>query len=174
MSRFVVAVRNGDSATVKKMLAEGSASIDEKDHGHTALLISAAYGRNHALTEWLLGDGGASITEEGPGGNVWNMLFNSFYHATFQDAPLLSLLKVMTLLDDGPANVTSMLPAESVCAQIIAQGKQLRTRRPPYMEQQRALLASDCPLSAVLLPLVAAYAEPTHEDMWTDWLGWRY
>ena len=75
----------------------------------------------------------------------------------------------MSLLDDAPSDFTMILPPEN---QIIAQGKQLRTRRPAYLEQQRAMLTSDFPLPAVLLPVIAAYAEPTHEDMWTDWLEW--
>jgi hypothetical protein len=51
---------------------------------------------------------------------------------------------------------------------IFAQGRRLREQLPSYLEGQEILLAAHCTISTVLLPLVAAYAKPTHEDIWKD------
>jgi hypothetical protein len=40
------------------------------------------------------------------------------------------------------------------------------------MEQQHALIKASCPLPTVLQSIVAAYAKPTPDDMWTDWAKW--
>jgi hypothetical protein len=45
-----------------------------------------------------------------------------------------------------------------------------RTQLPAYLEQQEASIVAHCPLPGVLQPLVAEYAAPTSEDMWTDGL----
>ena len=46
------------------------------------------------------------------------------------------------------------------------EGRQLRARLPSYLEQQQALVLEHCPLPAVLQPLVAAYADPSRDDIW--------
>jgi hypothetical protein len=84
------------------------------------------------------------------------------------DAELTTILKVMTLLDDAPPKFKAKLKPQH--AEIVTQGQELRAQLPSYLAEQRALVVAHCPLLAVLQPLVAAYAEPTPEDMWTDGL----
>jgi hypothetical protein len=44
--------------------------------------------------------------------------------------------------------------------------QRLQVQLPSYLEQQRAEVVAHCPLPAVLLHLVAAYAAATMDDMW--------
>ena len=83
---------------------------------------------------------------------------------------LSSLLRVMVLLGDAPAAFIARISPQD--DGIIKRGKELRALRPVYLEQQRTLVRVHCTWPAVLQPLVAAYAEPTPGDMWTDWVQW--
>jgi hypothetical protein len=85
-----------------------------------------------------------------------------------ENVELLSLLKVMVMLDDAPADFIAKTVPRSM--EICTRGRQLRAQLPSYLEQQRAKVAVHCPLPAVLQPLIAAYAATTPEDMWTDGL----
>jgi ankyrin repeat protein len=169
MTPLLCAASNGALETVKWLLSvEGGASIKEVDtFGNTSLLLSAD---GHYLTcVWLLEHGGAKITEtDGYGLTVWSQLTASSNRANA--AELSSLFRVMVLLGDAPPDFLRKLKPQH--ALIFAQGKQMQAQLPEYIEQQQALLAAHCPLPTVLHPLVHAYAEPTHEDMWTDWLLW--
>jgi hypothetical protein len=84
------------------------------------------------------------------------------------DAELSALLEVMVLLGDAPPDFIAELSPQH--AEVVTRGRQLRTQLPSYLEQQRALVHAHCPLPVVLQPLVAAYAVPTSEDIWTDGL----
>jgi hypothetical protein len=84
------------------------------------------------------------------------------------DAELSTILKVMIMLKDTPPDFKAKLKPRH--AEIVTQGQELRAQLPSYLAEQRALVVAHCPLLAVLQPLVAAYAEPTPEDMWTDGL----
>jgi hypothetical protein len=70
---FLAAAKAGDLATVQSMLAGRVASIGERDEeGMTALLVGSFAG-HYTLVEWLLVEGGASITETTTFGNkVWD------------------------------------------------------------------------------------------------------
>jgi hypothetical protein len=84
---------------------------------------------------------------------------------------LLSLLKVMVFLDDSPHGfVVGLSPMSLQHAKIVRQGQQIRALRPAYLEHQRASISNHSPLPTVLQSIVATYAEPTLEDMWTDWV----
>jgi hypothetical protein len=85
-----------------------------------------------------------------------------------ENVELLSLLKVMVMLDDAPADFIAKLSPRS--ADICTRGRQLRAQLPSYLEQQRAAVAAHCPLPAVLQSLVATYAATTLDDMWADGL----
>ena len=70
----------------------------------------------------------------------------------------------------SPVTLNTSLKFPPFTARIIAKGRKLRDQLPSYVVQQRAQLVAHCPLPTVLMPLIAAYATPTHEDMWTE--GW--
>jgi hypothetical protein len=53
---------------------------------------------------------------------------------------------------------------------LVMQSRHLRAQLPAYLDQQQASVVEHCPLPMVLQPLVAAYAVPTSEDVWTDGL----
>jgi ankyrin repeat protein len=136
---FLAAAKAGDLETVQSMLAGRGASIGERDEeGMTALLVGAAAGR-YTLVEWLLVEGGASITETSTFGNkVWDFLAIVGDHGA-----LSSLLRVVTLLDDPPLSYVIYLsqqclyrPGLRFASQIVAQGKKLRARLPVYLEGQ--------------------------------------
>ena len=88
-------------------------------------------------------------------------------------AELSSLLKVMVMLEDAPADFIARLSPHD--AELCTRGRQSRAQLPSCREQQRAAVVAHCPLPAVLLPLVvsAAYAATTPEDMWADGLRVR-
>jgi hypothetical protein len=63
MSGLLQCARNGDLASVQRLLASGAANITERDqHGMSALHLGALNG-HLVLVKWLLSAGGASITE---------------------------------------------------------------------------------------------------------------
>jgi hypothetical protein len=121
------------------------------------------------MAQFLLAEGGASITEANQvGGTVWTQLEGRLRSA--DDDALSSLLKVMVMLGDAPVDFIAMLkPAH---AGLATWGPKLRVHLPPYVEQQPPLLTSHCPLPVVLQSIVASYAVPTPEDMWSDWVRW--
>jgi ankyrin repeat protein len=63
MSGLMNAAYGGDLVTVKRMLADGTASIDERESDGSSALIVAADGGQLATVQWLLAFGGASIDE---------------------------------------------------------------------------------------------------------------
>jgi hypothetical protein len=76
----------------------------------------------------------------------------------------------MVLLDDAPTDfITKLLPQNT---DVVTQGRQIRALRPSYLGRQRASISNDSPLPSVLQSIVVAYAKPTPEDMWTDWVQW--
>jgi hypothetical protein len=81
------------------------------------------------------------------------------------------LLRIMVLYAAPPSNF-ARISMSTVHFMIVERGALLRAAKPSYVEQQRALIADHCPLPAVLLPCVASYPAPTHDDMWTDWARW--
>jgi hypothetical protein len=84
---------------------------------------------------------------------------------------LSSLLKVMVMLDNAPAEfIAKLLPPH---AELAARGRDLRARLPTYLQQQWARVVAHCPLPVVLQPLVAAYAATTPKEMWADGLHVR-
>jgi hypothetical protein len=75
------------------------------------------------------------------------------------------LLKVVSLVCNYPTgDIKQMFQPQHVV--LINEGRQLRARLPAYLDQRRALFTAHCPLLAVLQEVVAAYTEPTREDVW--------
>jgi hypothetical protein len=85
------------------------------------------------------------------------------------DAEQTSFLQTMVvLLADAPLDFISKLSRQQ--AELWKRGRLLRTRLPAYRDLQRAYIVTACPSSGFLQPLVAEYAAPTSEDMWTSGL----
>jgi ankyrin repeat protein len=60
---FFNAARDGDLATLQRMLREGTATVNERDvYGRTVLLVTV-YCSQFLVAKWLLEHGGSSITE---------------------------------------------------------------------------------------------------------------
>jgi hypothetical protein len=184
MSQLLESARFGDLPSVKRLLAEG-ASINETDGSGRSALLWAAYYCRLGTVEWLLTEGNARIDEtntrgqtvwnmqslyldhaaEGSrrGETVWDMLLSARLYRADADE-LTSLLKVMTLLAAvPPAFVKRLSPMHKA---LVEEGRLIRARLPAYFEQRRMYLRTFCTLPKVLQPLVAAYAEPTRDDIW--------
>jgi hypothetical protein len=168
---LMLAVIFNHAHVVHWLLTSGGARISDTDvNGAPALALAGGCYR-YSIAQWLLEEGGARITDftmlRGKTKSVWDYLR---VRTGANGVEFVSLLKVMVLLDDAPLDFIAKLSAQ--IAQIATQGRRLRALRPSYLEQQQALIETSCPLPAVLQSIVAAYAEPTPEDMWTDWVQW--
>ena len=159
----------GDLARVNQLLASG-ASVDEKDSYGASAVTAAIFDRRYATARWLFEVGGASITENDAHGNSMSVWDWFCLDPDFVPNPeISSLFKVMVMLSDPPVNFIEELSRHN--AEIITRGRQLREQLPSFLEQQRASVIVHCPLPTVLQFIVAAYAVPTPEDMWTDGLN---
>jgi hypothetical protein len=148
------------------LLTEGGSSLAEETYqGTHALLLTALSGQFSAM-QYLLEEQGALMSESDHyGRTVWGKVG---VLSDDESVELLSLLKVMVMLEDAPAQFIAKLSPRS--AEICTRGRQLRAQLPSYLEQQRVAVVMHCPLPAVLQSLVAAYAVITPKDMWTDGL----
>jgi hypothetical protein len=162
---FLWAASQGRIPIMHWLLTEGGSSLAEHTtSGAHALLLATCNGQWPAV-QWLLEEQGASIIErDNLGATVWSKLWG---HCGGRNAAeLSSLLKVMVMLDDTPADVIiNLLPQH---AAICKNGRRLRAQLPSYLEQQRATVVTHCPLPGVLRSVVAAYAATTPKDMWAD------
>jgi ankyrin repeat protein len=166
---LMYAILHDHAHIVHWLVKEGGARIfDADEYGRTAL-SNAVYFGSYGLVQWLLEEGGANITDtaviDGEYMSVWD-------HFNFNElaSGLQSLLKVMVLLGDAPPDFISELSPRH--AHIVMKGRRIRALRSSYLEQQRTSIETNCNLPAVLQSIVVAYAEPTPEDMWTDWAQW--
>jgi hypothetical protein len=126
--------------------------------------MTSTQGGHFNTVRFWLARAGTSITHE-----VWTLLERHLQPKRPDlQKKLASLLKVIMLLDIAPPNFIAKLMPQHV--DLAARGQQLCMRLPGYLEQQRTFLATHWPLPIVLHPLVAAYAQPTHDDMWTNGL----
>jgi hypothetical protein len=131
--------------------------------------------RKYSLLKWMLEEGGAHITTPFTDGtthvcrglSIWNGVWQIFSGA---DMEFTSLVKVMVLLGDAPPDFIAKLSPHN--AEIATQGRQIRALRPLYLERQQASISAQCSLPTVLQSIVTAYASPTPEDMWIDWVQW--
>jgi hypothetical protein len=165
----------GNTPVVQWLLKTGGARISDVNcRGSTALTLAANRGRR-ALVQWLLEEGGANITDGtfcGESESVWDKLSKNIVGIVDGQelAALTSLLKVMVLLGNAPPDFIDMLVPHNAAIAIL--GRKICEVRPAYLGQQHALIQTTCPLPAFLKSIVTTYAEPTPEDMWTDWAQW--
>jgi hypothetical protein len=172
LTALLEAAFNGHTPIMKWLLDEGGSSLAEKtDEGEYALSLAALNGQ-FATMQFLLEERGASPNESSNNSHtVWSRISLWGDHGGDHDAAeLSSLLKVMVMLEDAPADFITRLSRSPQDADICTRGRQFRAQLPSYLEQQRAKVAAHCPLPAVLQSLVAAYSVTTSEDMWTDGL----
>jgi hypothetical protein len=147
--------------------------MEQTESGERALLVAARQGHIAAM-EYLLEEQGTSMTEsDNFGDTVWSGINLLGIHCRRDGSAveLSSLLKVMVMLEDAPADITAKLSLHD--ADLCTRGHQLRAKLPSYLEQQRAAVVTHCPLPAVLRSVVATYAATTPEDMWADELRVR-
>jgi hypothetical protein len=97
--------------------------------------------------KWMLTEGGALITNvillDGEGfdsNTVWDRILMSSDPPFEDSGELSSLLNVMVLLDDAPADFVAVMSPQN--AEIVTQGREIRALRPSYLEQQHALISS--------------------------------
>jgi hypothetical protein len=166
--------KSGDVEGFRWLLAggaKGAAGFEGHEGGSDvdmlpALMMAASCGRLTTVQLILMIEPSTNLMEDTRLGTVWSRLEQ--HTQTGDDDALSSLLKVMLLLQNAPADFPRFLKPQH--AHIVTQGQQLRMLLPAYLDQQHALLITNCPLLTVLQPLVTAYAAPTHADMWGDWV----
>jgi ankyrin repeat protein len=155
------AAQEGHLDILRCLIEDHGADFSQRLDSGTTLLLVAAHEGNIPLVQWLLVEGHASITESNENGQtVWNIL--NLKGA--DDGELVSLLRVMLLLDDAPPGFTLTIPLHH--ARICTRGRQFRVQLPAYLDQQKDMIRVQCPLPTVLQHLVATYAAPTSEDVW--------
>jgi hypothetical protein len=127
--------------------------------------LVAAHCGHLTVVKYLL-VAGASIAEAGRQGH---MLWHTLNLVGADHAELTSLLQAMVLLGDAPRKFIAGLSTQDT--ELCFRGKQLRAQLPTYTEEQEASIVAHCPLPSVLQPIVrpivAAYAAPTADDVWT-------
>jgi hypothetical protein len=164
---FMRAAWHGHIPIMHWLLTEGGSSLTEQSTIRTTALLLAARGAHFPAVQYLLDERGASISEsDNFGRTVWNELWINPRGGSAGE--LSSLLKVMVMLDDAPADFIAKLSPHD--AELCTRGRLLRAQLPSYLEQQRAAVVAHCFLPAVLQSLIAVYATTTPEDMWADGL----
>jgi ankyrin repeat protein len=166
---LIGAANHNDLDVVKCLVKEFAADVNRATEGEITPLIFAAHTGNLGVAHWLLAEGGARASVSECSSQRGNTLWNMLKLENADDVELTSLLQTMVLHDDAPLEFIARLSPQQ--AEIWKRGEQLRRQLPAYLEQQRLFIVAHCPLPGVLLPLVAEYAAPTSEDMWTDGLS---
>jgi ankyrin repeat protein len=163
-----IASRKGHLTLVRCLIKDFGADVHQADQDGVSPLFITAYQGNLRVVHWLLVEGGASVDDiyGSQGFTLWNTL-NSLWNA-YDVAEMTSLLQTMVLLANAPLSFIAKLSHQH--AKLWKRGKFLRTQLPVYRDLQSAYIATVCPLPGVLQPLVAEYAAPTSEDIWTDGL----
>ena len=163
------AAMKGNTALVRWLVEVGGAILQcGNNAGWTAFLLAALEGQ-YGTAQYLLEEGSASIDEMRNlnGRLIWRVLKMDEVNDA---AALSSLLKIMVMLGDASADFIARLSPED--AELATRGRQFRAQLPSYLEQQRAMIVTHCPLPNVLKNLVTAYAVTTPEDRWTN--GMRF
>jgi hypothetical protein len=166
---LIGAANHNDLDVAKCLVKEFGADVNRATEGGITPLIFAAHTGNLGVAHWLLAEGGAQASVSEYASQRGNTLWNMLKLENADDAELTPLLQTMVLHGDAPPEFIAKLSSPQ--AQIWTRGDHLRRQLPAYLKQQRLSIVAHCPLPRVLLPLVAEYAAPTSEDVWTDRLG---
>lgn len=73
---------------------------------------------------------------------------------------------ILAAVDEGTMRRVMDPKNSNALQRLCIRDQRLQVQLPSYLEQQRAEVVAHCPLPAVLLHLVAAYAAATMDDMW--------
>jgi hypothetical protein len=155
-SAFLLAAHFGRFRAMQYLLEEQGASMTENDdYGQTVSDILATVYKKASATKLpsllkakvMLDDAPPSIIAE-----LSPQHAKLYRREARSAAEVSSLLKVMVMLEDAPADSTAKLSPQH--AELCKRGQQLRAQLPSYLEQQRAVVVSHCPLPAVLRSLV--------------------
>jgi ankyrin repeat protein len=163
MTPLYIAAQEGQLDIVCCLVNEFSVDVHQARQNGSSPLFIAAYLGYLDIVHWLLVEGGASVDDIH--GSQGYSLWHSLELEDVDDAELTSLLQTMVLLADAPLSFIAKLSQQQ--AELWERGRLLRTWLQAYRDLQRAYIATACPLPGVLQPLVAEYAAPTSEDMWT-------
>ena len=121
------------------------------------------------MMHWLLAKGGADIEERTNGGNTaWSFLSHRIDDSTIRESEpdLITLLRVMLAKGDPPPNFADSLHMPET-REVVRQGVRLRARLPGYLAQRHTLIRTHVALPPMeLVEMVAAYAEPSLDDLW--------
>jgi ankyrin repeat protein len=197
MEDLVIAARDGDLATIRRLHAEGVDLTQRGRFGTTAIMLAAEH--DHARTVKYLQSAGARITEkyddgfsalhlaahrgrlallkhflQEDGGRISNApdefetIWQLLRLQVADPVALTSLLKIMVMLDDDPSAFVANL--SQAHAELTTRGRLFHAQLLPYLEWQRASVVEHCPLPAVLNYIVADFAATTPENMWVHGL----
>jgi ankyrin repeat protein len=163
---LLLSAHYGHIPIMEWLLNEADSSLDVKYiNGTSALLLAAKNGLFPAM-RYLLEERGVLLTNaDNIGHTMWDILYlrRDIYSAEFS-----SLLKVMVILKDAPADFITRLSLK--LANICTRDQRFRALLPSYLKQQRAAVIAHCSLPAVLQSIVAEHATTTPKDMWTNGL----
>ena len=168
-SALLYAACGGHLPIVQWLLTVGGASITERDRwGQSALMIAAVHDRLRVM-QWLLAEGGADIDEQtNDGATVWSLLSHRIDRGDIHESSpdLIPLLRVMLVKGAPPPDFVAVLRVPATL-EVVRQGELLRARLPGYLAQRQTLIRTHVALPPmVLVEMVAAYAEPSLDDLW--------
>jgi hypothetical protein len=130
ISGVLLASRKGNIAKMKELLSEGASVMEVNEYGQGVFIYATCNSRNEA-TRWLLTEAGASLHQEGFADRdaVWDAL--ELGTQSSDAAELSSLLKVMVMLQNAPAEfVKDLTPPH---AELCRRGRVLRAELSSYL-----------------------------------------
>jgi hypothetical protein len=164
---FFWSAQNGYIRIMQYLLTEeGGSSLAERSVHVAQAFSAAARGGRYRAMQCLLEEHGSSIAAiDDRGRSAW-MLLLAGLTGWRHDPVLLSLLKVMLMIENAPADFIAGITPDY--AELCTRGNTIWAQLPIRVEQQRAAVVANCTLPAVLQSLVTAYAVTTLEDLWTE------
>ena len=108
-----------------------------------------------AVVQWLLAEGGASIT----GPDIWGRL-------PADDEKAARLIRTLALYEDPPEGVLGVLNSTPLRVLAFRQAAQLRGRLPQWLAARATMIGESMPLPPPLVLLVLEYAKPHVDEIW--------
>jgi hypothetical protein len=150
---------NADQLTIRQLFEKEAAHVNEVGQGRMIRLLGAAVGFRAQRT-------GEDMGSKSTCNQIWDFAT----YGSHRNAWAPALIKLLSLISDAPSRSRKFCAENSLKAETMEKGRQLRARLPAYDQQRSVLLTTHCPLPAVLQDVVAAYAEPTRADVWDSML----